>query len=98
LAPGDARPGQLLAVALQEPGRLVFGLASLLNILLYPRLRSRNLKLWAPDSGHTYDNLPGDFAGVIRWDWLGFTRAIRLERGATRCPTPATARRLGDRS
>jgi TnpA family transposase len=49
---------------------LVFGLASLLNILLYPRLRSRNLKLWAPDSGHTYDNLPGDFAGVIRWDWL----------------------------
>ena len=49
---------------------LVFGLASLLNILLYPRLRSRNLKLWAPDSGHTYDNLPSDFAGVIRWDWL----------------------------
>lgn len=49
---------------------LIFGLASLLNILLYPRLRSRNLKLWAPDSGHAYNNLPGDFAGVIRWNWL----------------------------
>lgn len=49
---------------------LVFGLSSLLNILLYPRLRSRNLKLWAPESGHKYDKLPGDFAGVIRWDWL----------------------------
>lgn len=45
---------------------LIFGLASLLNILLFPYLRSRNLKLWAPDNGPAYNNLPGDFAGVIR--------------------------------
>lgn len=47
---------------------LVFGLASLLNILLYRRIRSRNLKLWAPSKTQPNENLPGEVAGVIGWD------------------------------
>lgn len=47
---------------------LVFGIASLLNIQLYPRVRSRNLKLWAPDKDLSYEHLPGPFAGSIKWE------------------------------
>jgi hypothetical protein len=47
---------------------LVFGLALLLNILLYPRPRSKNMKLWAPSSQRDYTNISHAFAGEIRWD------------------------------
>lgn len=49
---------------------LVFGVASLLNVKLYPRIRSRNLKLWSPRKGLSFKNLPGRFAGCIRWDLI----------------------------
>jgi TnpA family transposase len=49
---------------------LVFGLASLLNINLHPRVRSRNLKLWSPRKGLSHKSLPGPFAGCIRWGLL----------------------------
>jgi TnpA family transposase len=49
---------------------LVFGLATLLNILLCPRPRSRNMKLWAPSSKRDYKNIGQVFAGEIRWDRL----------------------------
>ncbi|MFH1842747.1 MAG: Tn3 family transposase [bacterium] len=46
---------------------LVFGLATLLNIHLYPRVRSGNLKLWSHDNGKAYGNIARGFAGRIRW-------------------------------
>lgn len=49
---------------------LVFGVASLLNVKLYPRIRSRNLKLWSPRKGLSFKNSPGRFAGCIRWDLI----------------------------
>jgi TnpA family transposase len=67
------RQGQDPTVCVCDSGGksdLVFGIASLLNILLYPRVRSRNLKLWSPRKGLSLAKLPGAFAGVIRWDYL----------------------------
>jgi TnpA family transposase len=69
----QCRHGQEPLISICDSGGksdLVFGLASLLNILLYPRIRSRNLRLWAPAKTQPDENLPGEFAGVIRWDWL----------------------------
>ncbi len=47
---------------------LVFGLSSLLNIKLYPRVRSRHLKLWGIGEGARYENIAASIAGEIRFD------------------------------
>jgi TnpA family transposase len=47
---------------------LVFGLSRLLNIILYPRVRSRNLKLWETGDLNDYRNIGAAIAGQIRWD------------------------------
>lgn len=45
---------------------LVFGLSGLLNILLYPRVRSRHLKLWATRDKTEYKNIATAVAGKVR--------------------------------
>jgi len=45
---------------------LVFGLSGLLNILLYPRVRSRHLKLWAAGDKARYKNIATAVAGQVR--------------------------------
>ena len=47
---------------------LVFGLASLLNIQLYPRVRSRNLKLWGTGNDVDYPHIAKAITGQIQWD------------------------------
>jgi TnpA family transposase len=47
---------------------LVFGLSRLLNIKLYPRVRSRHLKLWGTGDVMDYQNIAAAIAGQIRWD------------------------------
>jgi TnpA family transposase len=47
---------------------LVFGLSGLLNILLYPRVRSRHLKLWGTGGKAQYKNIAESIAGQIRCD------------------------------
>ena len=47
---------------------LVFGLSGLLNILLYPRVRSRNLKLWGAGADVCYENIAASIAGQIRFE------------------------------
>jgi TnpA family transposase len=47
---------------------LVFGLSGLLNILLYPRVRSRHLKLWAAGGKVRYKNIASAIAGQVRCD------------------------------
>jgi TnpA family transposase len=47
---------------------LVFGLSSLLNIKLYPRVRSRHLKLWGTGENIKYENIAASIAGQIRCD------------------------------
>lgn len=47
---------------------LVFGLSSLLNILLYPRVRSGHLKLWG--IGDSYEHIAASIAGPIRFERL----------------------------
>lgn len=47
---------------------LVFGLSGLLNILLYPRVRSRQLKLWGTREDAGYKNIAASIAGQIRCD------------------------------
>jgi TnpA family transposase len=47
---------------------LVFGLAGLVNIMLYPRVRSRHLKLWGIGKEESYENIGHAVAGQIRWD------------------------------
>lgn len=47
---------------------LVFGLSGLLNILLYPRARSRHLKLWGTGETTKYKNIAASIAGQIRRD------------------------------
>ena len=47
---------------------LVFGLSGLLNILLYPRVRSRHLKLWGTGETAKYKNIATAIAGKIRHD------------------------------
>ena len=69
----QCRQGQEPIICICDSGGksdLVFGLASLLNILLYPRVRSGNLKLWAPVKDMGCSGLEGGFAGVIRLDWI----------------------------
>lgn len=51
----------------------VFGLSGLLNILLYPRVRSRHLKLWGTGEKAKYKNIAASIAGQIRCD--------RIDRG-----------------
>ncbi len=46
---------------------LVFGLASLLNIELYPRVRSSNLKIWGPGDSAEYTNIENAITGQINW-------------------------------
>jgi len=46
---------------------LVFGLASLLNIELYPRVRSSNLKIWEPGENAEYTNIANAITGKINW-------------------------------
>ena len=45
---------------------LVLGLSRLLNIKLYHRIRSRQLKLWGTDKKKTYKNIGAAIAGQIR--------------------------------
>lgn len=45
---------------------LVLGLSRLLNIKLYHRIRSRQLKLWGTDKNKTYKNIGAAIAGQIR--------------------------------
>ncbi len=47
---------------------LVFGLSGLLNILLYPRVRSRHLKLWGTGEKMKYKNIAASVAEQIRRD------------------------------
>ncbi len=47
---------------------LVFGLSGLLNILLYPRVRSRHLKIWATSDKAKYKNIAASIAGQVRYD------------------------------
>lgn len=47
---------------------LVFGLSNLMNILLYPRVRSRHLKLWGTGDKTRYKNIAAAIAGQIRCD------------------------------
>ncbi len=47
---------------------LVFGLSSLLNILLFPRVRSSHLKLWGAGDDARYENIAAAIAGQIRFD------------------------------
>ncbi|BBO80872.1 hypothetical protein DSCO28_14380 [Desulfosarcina ovata subsp. sediminis] len=47
---------------------LVFGLSRLLNIKLYPRVRSRHLKLWGTGDGTEYKNIADAITGQIRWE------------------------------
>ncbi len=47
---------------------LVFGLSRLFNIILYPRVRSRNLKLWGTGDIKDFKNIGSAIAGQIRWD------------------------------
>lgn len=49
---------------------LVYGLAGLINILLYHRVRSRHLKLWGLGEGISYDNIAAAIAGQIHFDLL----------------------------
>jgi TnpA family transposase len=47
---------------------LVFGLARLLNIRLYPRVRSRHLKLWDTGDVKHYKHIGAAIAGQVHWD------------------------------
>lgn len=49
---------------------LVFGLARLLNILIWPRARSGHLKLWAPSPEADYENIANGLAGTIQWQLI----------------------------
>ena len=67
----QCRPGQNAIINIcDSAGKsdLVFGLSSLLNILLYPRVRSRHLKLWGVDENIKYKNIAASIAGQIRLD------------------------------
>jgi hypothetical protein len=79
---------------------LVFGLSSLLNILLYPRVRSSHLKLWSAGDGSSYENIARAIAGPIRFDridkgeiWNCAASSFRMLRGAsTGTSSPAKSR------
>jgi len=44
-----------------------YGMGTLLNIDLYARLRSHNIKLWGVESQSEYNNIAGALAGTVNW-------------------------------